>query len=220
MKIVISAGPTREAIDPVRYITNRSTGKMGYALASSAVLRGLDTVLVSGPVNLPAPGGLVRLVSVETAAEMADAMKREAESADIIIMCAAVADYRPKMVSDRKIKKNNSGMFLELEPTEDILQALGSMKRPDQLLVGFAAETDSVEQNALDKMKRKNLDWIAANRVGIPGQGFESDTNAVVLFARDGRRIVLPLDSKERIGRQILDLLLPNGPKELLRDKL
>ena len=196
MRVVISAGPTREAIDPVRFITNRSTGKMGYALAAAAVARGLETVLVSGPVALPRPAGLFRFDSVETAVQMSEVMKLEAAEADLIIMCAAVADFRPKRV------------VLELEPTEDVLLALGSMKRPEQTLVGFAAETDSIEQNALDKMRRKNLDWIAANKVGVPGQGFESENNAVVLYSKNGDKHVLPLDSKSRIAEQILQMIL------------
>ncbi len=208
MRIIISAGPTREAIDPVRFISNRSTGRMGYALASAAIARGYETVLVSGPVALTPPEGLFCLVKVETAAEMAEAMKREAAEADVIIMCAAVADYRPKTVAAQKMKKKTDQLILELEPTEDILLSLGKLKRSNQRLIGFAAETDSVEQYALDKMQRKNLDWIAANRVGIPGQGFESETNAVVLYARTGEKHILPLDSKDRIAEQILEQIL------------
>ncbi len=209
MRIVVSAGPTREAIDPVRFISNRSTGRMGYALAAAAVKRGLETVLVSGPVSLMPPEGVTGFIRVETAAEMADAMKREAVNSDCIIMCAAVADYRPVMTADRKLKKKTDRMILELEPTEDVLLSLGRMKRENQILVGFAAETDSVETYALDKLKRKNLDWIAANRVGIPGEGFESETNAVVLFSRQGEKFVLPLDSKDRIAERILERILP-----------
>ena len=209
MRILVSAGPTREAMDPVRFISNRSTGRMGYALAAAAVKRGLETVLVSGPVALPPPEGLAGFLGIETAAEMAEAMKREASKADCIIMCAAVADYRPVKAADRKLKKKTDRMILELEPTEDILLALGQTKREDQILVGFAAETDSVEAYALDKLKRKNLDWIAANRVGIPGEGFESETNAVVLFSRRGEKFVLPLDSKDRIAERILQRILP-----------
>lgn len=209
MRVLISAGPTREAIDPVRFISNRSTGRMGYALAAASVARGWETVLVSGPIALCAPEGVFRLVRVETAAEMAEAMKREAGEADLIVMCAAVADYRPKTVSPLKMKKKEERMVLELEPTEDILLSLGRMKRPDQILVGFAAETDCVEQYALDKMRRKNLDWIAANRVGIPGEGFESETNAVILCSRTGGQHRLPLDSKDRIAEQIFNCILP-----------
>ena len=132
MRVVISAGPTREAIDPVRFISNRSTGRMGYALAAAAVARGMETVLVSGPVALPPPDGLFRLVRVETAAEMAEAMKREAGEAALIIMCAAVADYRPKVAAAQKMKKKTTELVLELEPTEDILLSLGRRKRADE----------------------------------------------------------------------------------------
>jgi len=207
MRIVISAGPTREPIDPVRFLTNRSTGRMGYALARAAVKRGFETVLVSGPVSLTPPEGLFRLVRVGTAAEMAEAMKREAGFADAVVMCAAVADYRPVNTAERKLKKQDGHLFLELEPTEDILFSLGQMKRPGQILIGFAAETDSVEEYALGKLERKNLDWIAANRVGIPGQGFESETNAVVLFSRQRAKHLLPLASKDLIAGQILSCI-------------
>jgi len=207
MRVVISAGPTREAIDPVRFISNRSTGRMGYALAAAAVARGMETVLVSGPVALPPPDGLFRLVRVETAAEMAEAMKREAGEAALIIMCAAVADYRPKVAAAQKMKKKSVRSMRRLKPSAK-RNLTPNRKRADQLLVGFAAETDSLEQYALEKMRRKNLDWIAANRVGIPGQGFESETNAVVLYARSGEKRVLPLDSKDRIAEQILDIVV------------
>lgn len=209
MKIVISAGPTREPIDPVRFISNRSTGRMGYALAGAAVRRGLETVLVSGPVALTPPEGLSGFVKVDTAAEMAEAMKREALSADYIVMCAAVADYRPAKAAELKLKKKTDAMVLELEPTEDVLLSLGKAKREGQVLIGFAAETNSIEEYALDKLKRKNLDWIAANRVGVPGEGFESETNAVVLFSRQGGKYVLPLDSKDRIAERILMRIIP-----------
>ena len=209
MKIVISAGPTREPIDPVRFISNRSTGRMGYALAGAAVRRGLETVLVSGPVALTPPEGLSGFVKVDTAAEMAEAMKREALSADYIVMCAAVADYRPAKAAELKLKKKTDAMVLELEPTEDVLLSLGRAKREGQVLIGFAAETNSIEEYALDKLKRKNLDWIAANRVGVPGEGFESETNAVVLFSRQGGKYVLPLDSKDRIAERILMRIIP-----------
>lgn len=207
MRIAISAGPTREAIDPIRFLSNRSTGRMGYALAEAAVKRGFETVLVSGPVALTPPEGLHRFIRVVSAAEMAEAMKREAESADAVIMCAAVADYRPVQISGHKIKKQSEHLILELEPTEDILKSLGEQKRADQLLIGFAAESDSAEEYALGKLKRKNLDWIAANRIGVPGEGFEAETNALVLFSKTGERHVLPLDSKANIAEKMLDLI-------------
>ena len=207
MRIVISAGPTREAIDPVRYITNRSTGKMGYAIAEAARERGLQVILVSGPVNLAPPDG-VELIPVESAADMAQAMKKAAENADIIVMAAAVADYRPKQYSTSKVKKSDGDMCIELERTEDILLTLGRNKKPGQLLVGFAAETDDLLKNAQGKLERKNLDFIAANIVGVPGRGFAADTNAVTLIGRDGSKTEFSLQSKRVLAGALLDHLL------------
>ena len=204
MKILINAGPTRESIDPVRFITNHSTGKMGYALASAAVKAGHAVTLVSGPVALTPPDGLVKVVRIITAAEMAEAMKQAFPSADLTILCAAVADYRPKFYSASKLKKRDGGMMLELERTEDIALTLGQLKRPGQLLVGFAAETDDIELNALKKLKAKNFDWVAANRVGIPGSGFGSDTNEVKLFAADGTMTDLGSELKTRLADTLI----------------
>ena len=209
MRIVISAGPTREAIDPVRFITNRSTGKMGYAIARAAVKMNLQTVLVSGPVNLTAPEG-VEFVPVESAAEMAEAMKKAAAGADIIVMAAAVADYRPKQYSTSKVKKSDGDMCIELERTEDILLSLGKNKKPGQILVGFAAETDDLLQNAQGKLERKNLDYIAANIVGVPGRGFGADNNAITLLSRDGSRTEFALQSKEALAESLLKFVLEN----------
>jgi len=204
MKILINAGPTRESIDPVRFITNHSTGKMGYALADAAVKCGHEVILVSGPVHLEPPAGLKQLIRIVTAAEMADTMKRHFPDADLTILCAAVADYRPKHYSSSKLKKQEGGMLLELERTEDIALTLGKLKRPGQLLAGFAAETDEVEQNALKKLKSKNFDWIAANRVGIPGSGFGSDTNTVKLYAADGTMTDLGSELKTRLADRLI----------------
>ena len=209
MRIVISAGPTREAIDPVRFITNRSTGKMGYAIARAAVKMNLQTVLVSGPVNLTPPES-VEFVPVESAAEMAEAMKKAAAGADIIIMAAAVADYRPKQYSASKVKKSDGDMCIELERTEDILLSLGKNKKPGQILVGFAAETDDLLQNAQGKLERKNLDYIAANIVGVPGRGFGADNNAITLLSRDGSRTEFALQSKEALAESLLKFILEN----------
>ena len=209
MRIVISAGPTREAIDPVRFITNRSTGKMGYAIARAAVKMNLQTVLVSGPVNLTAPEG-VEFVPVESAAEMAEAMKKAAADADIIVMAAAVADYRPKQYSTSKVKKSDGDMCIELERTEDILLSLGKNKKPGQILVGFAAETDDLLQNAQGKLERKNLDYIAANIVGVPGRGFGADNNAITLLGRNGSRTEFALQSKEALAESLLKFVLGN----------
>ena len=207
MRIVISAGPTREAIDPVRYITNRSTGKMGYAIAEAAREKGLEVVLVSGPVNLERPEG-VEFIQIESAAEMAQAMKQSAENADIIVMAAAVADYRPKQYSTSKVKKSDGDMRIELERTEDILLSLGKNKNPGQLLVGFAAETDDLLKNAQGKLERKNLDYIAANIVGVPGRGFAADTNAITLIGRDGSQTEFALQSKKDLAASLIDHLL------------
>jgi phosphopantothenoylcysteine decarboxylase/phosphopantothenate--cysteine ligase len=208
MNIVISAGPTREKIDAVRFLSNRSTGKMGYAIAAAAASLGHRVTLVSGPVTLPPPPG-VTLRRVESAADMAAAMHETAPDGDVVIMAAAVADYRPVNPVANKMKKASGNLFLELERTEDILQSLGQAKRPGQLLVGFAAETDDLTANALGKLNRKNLDWIVANDVSRSDRGFGADTNAVTLFCHDGRRIDLPLADKTAIAKQILEYILP-----------
>jgi len=209
MKILVTAGPTREKLDPVRYISNRSSGKMGYAMAAAAVAAGHEVTLISGPVALTPPDG-VQLVKVESAAEMAVAVKTVAAQADMIIMAAAVADYRPCLVSEHKIKKTADRMLVELERTEDILAGLGACKRPHQLLAGFAAETDDVLTYAREKLQRKNLDWMIANDVSQNDRGFESDNNAVVMLAADGRSISLPLTDKRLLATQILRILLDN----------
>lgn len=208
MRVLLSAGPTREAIDPVRYISNRSSGRMGYALAEAAIALGHEVDLVSGPVSLPAPEGLHAFEQVVSAAEMSEAMKRLAPAADLIVMCAAVADYRPANVASSKIKKGADSISLELVKTEDILASLGSLKKPGQTLVGFAAETDDLLQNATVKMMKKNLDWIAANDVSRSDRGFDSGSNAVTLLSRDGRRLDLPLQSKREIANAILSAVL------------
>lgn len=209
MKILISAGPTREAIDPVRFITNHSSGKMGYALAQAAVKRGWQVVLVSGPVDLPRPEGLAEFVQVVSAAEMADAVKSRFPAMDGAILCAAVADYRPVTVSNKKIKKSDDDLILHLERTEDILKTLGTMKNAQQILIGFAAETDDLEANALAKLKKKNLDWIAANKVGVPGRGFQADTNVITLYNAAGEKIELPLTDKASLAEEMLNRIFP-----------
>ena len=203
MRIVISAGPTREAIDPVRYITNRSTGKMGYAIAEAAQKKGLEVVLVSGPVNLERPEG-VEFIQIESAAEMAQAMKQSAENADIIVMAAAVADYRPRQYSSSKVKKSDGDMCIELERTEDILLSLGKNKKPGQILVGFAAETDDLLKNAQGKLERKNLDFIAANSVA---DGFGTDTDTVILLGREGGKNIIGPASKQIVAQKLIDIV-------------
>ena len=205
MRILITAGPTREKIDPVRFISNRSTGKMGYAIAARAAEAGHDVTLISGPVALENPANVKRIF-IESAAEMAEAVHTHAPEADVIIMSAAVADYRPAHPFDSKMKKQPGNLFLELERTEDVLGTVGKNKLPGQLLVGFAAETENLETNALDKLQRKNLDWIIANLVS---DGFGNDTNKVVIFNRDGKRFPLDLEEKGTLAKKIVDLILP-----------
>lgn len=202
-RVLVSAGGTREPIDPVRFIGNRSSGKQGYAVAFEARSRGAEVVIVS-TVKLAAPPG-VRVVSVETAAQMHDAMIAESEAADIIVMSAAVADFRPKVVAGSKIKKQAGAPEVILEPTVDILAALGKAKRANQVLVGFAAETNDLVANAHDKVKRKNLDLIVANDVSAPGVGFEHETNAVTILDRLGGAESIALTDKREIARRVID---------------
>lgn len=204
MKILITAGPTREKIDPVRFITNHSTGKMGYAIADAAIESGHDVILISGPVSI-APPQQAKVINVVSASDMAAAVHEYAPEADVIIMSAAVADYRPAHPQDHKIKKTPGNLTLELERTEDILASLGSVKKDGQLLIGFAAETNDLEGNALKKLQRKNLDWIAAN---LASDGFASDTNKIVLFSRTGEKIPLPAGKKLDVARDMLKKIL------------
>jgi len=201
--ILITAGPTEEPIDPVRFISNRSSGRMGYALARAAAARGADVVLVSGPVRLPSPHG-VRTVQVRTAVEMRDAVIEELERATIIVKAAAVADYHVASVSDQKLKKTATRMSLELDPTPDILAELGQRKG-DRLLIGFAAETENLVEEARRKLKTKNCDMVAANLVGSPGSGFEATDNEVTLVTRTGERIQLPRAPKHEVADWIFD---------------
>jgi phosphopantothenoylcysteine decarboxylase/phosphopantothenate--cysteine ligase len=202
-RIIITAGPTREKIDPVRYITNHSTGKMGYALAEEAVSQGADVILISGPVAMQAPKG-AKIVPVESAEEMYDAVFQYFDESDIVIKTAAVADYRPKVIYDHKVKKQSGEVFLELERTKDILQELGKKKR-HQVLVGFAAETEKVEEYAHKKLLQKNADMIVANNVSAEGAGFGTDTNIVSIYKRDNTSIKLPLMSKRDVAKRILE---------------
>ena len=208
--VLITAGGTREPIDAVRVITNRSSGKQGYALAEEAAARGAQVVLVS-TVERPLPAG-VELIRVETAAEMQDAVMARADWADVIVMAAAVADFRPKAPPDRKIKKDEGVPEIVLEPTHDFLVDLGRQKRADQVLVGFAAETDEVVVNAATKLRRKGLDLIVANDVSAPGTGFEHDTNQVTILAADGAAIEIGLSHKRNIAGAILDAVTDRLP--------
>lgn len=201
--VLVTAGPTREPIDPVRFISNHSSGKMGYAIARAAEYRGADVTLISGPTRIPQPLN-VKNVEIETAQQMHDAVFAHMADADIIIKVAAVADYRPVKAEDRKIKKSTDNMRLELRQNADILKALGKGKT-HQILVGFAAETQDLKQNALKKLAAKNLDLIVGNIVGSKQSGFDVDTNQVTLFFKDGTQEALPLMDKDRVAHTILD---------------
>ena len=201
--MLVTAGPTVERIDPVRYITNRSSGKMGYAIAEAARDRGAEVVLVSGPVNLAAPEG-VEVVNIESSAELCAAVLARGDWADVVIQAAAPADYTPVNVSETKIKKTGAGMMLELKNTTDIAKTLGERKHPGQVLVAFAAETDRVLENAKGKLEKKNADLIVANDVTRPGAGFGVDTNAVTLITRQDEN-ALPVMSKRDVADAILD---------------
>ena len=203
VKVLVTAGPTVERIDPVRYITNRSTGKMGYALAEAARDRGAQVTLVSGPVHLERPAG-VEVVGIESSAQLCEAVLSRGEWADVVIQAAAPADFRPVSVASGKIKKTGAGMMLELENTTDIAAELGRRKRPGQVLVAFAAETDDVLDNARGKLVRKNADLIVANDVSRKDAGFGVDTNAVTLITGDDLR-ALPLMTKREAADGILD---------------
>ncbi len=202
-KILITAGPTREAIDPVRFLTNHSTGKMGYALARIAAMRGADVTLVSGPVQLSVPL-TVKCVNVTTAKEMFDAVRELAPEQEIIIKAAAVADYRPANVSSEKVKKTDGVLSLPLERTDDILQYLGDHKSADQFLCGFSMETEHMLENSRRKLEKKHLDMIVANNVKTEGAGFGTDTNVVTILTKE-TIVELPMMSKEEVAEKILD---------------
>lgn len=187
MKVLITAGPTREYIDPVRFISNRSSGKMGYALAEAALRMNHDVYLISGPVSIKSPPG-AEIQYVETAHEMSNAVKNVFANADLIIMAAAVADYRPLSPAENKIKKSAGKYTLELEATEDILMYIGNQKTSGRILCGFAAETENSEENALAKLYRKNLDWIALNDVSLKNSGFESEYNSIRLISSNSEK--------------------------------
>jgi phosphopantothenoylcysteine decarboxylase/phosphopantothenate--cysteine ligase len=201
--VIITAGPTREKIDPVRYISNHSTGKMGYAIAEEAQKAGAKVLLISGPVSLTPPKG-VQVIMVESAQEMYDEVLSRFAEADIVIKSAAVADYRPKMYVDHKIKKQPGKQVIELERTKDILLDLGQ-KKDKQILIGFAAETDHVEEYAQKKLKAKNADMIVANNLHQEGAGFGTDTNIVTFYKKDGSSKCLPKLSKNEVARKILE---------------
>ncbi|HXJ16623.1 MAG TPA: bifunctional phosphopantothenoylcysteine decarboxylase/phosphopantothenate--cysteine ligase CoaBC [Candidatus Polarisedimenticolia bacterium] len=204
--VLVTAGPTCEDLDPVRFLTNRSSGKMGYAIAEAAVRRGSRVVLVAGPTDLPVPEG-ADWVPVRSTEEMRGAVREHAAGADVIIMAAAVADYRPAAPQSQKLKRGHERLTLELEPTPDILAELGREKGT-RTLVGFAAETTGLAENARAKLARKGADMIVANDVTQEGAGFDADTNIVTLFLRDGREIPLPMLSKFDVANRILDQIV------------
>jgi phosphopantothenoylcysteine decarboxylase/phosphopantothenate--cysteine ligase len=201
--VLITAGPTQEPLDPVRYISNRSSGKMGYALAEVAAARGARVILVSGPVNLAPPRG-VEVIGVRTAIEMREQVMENLPAASIVIKAAAVADFHLSKVPDQKVKKTAARISLELDPTPDILAELGR-KKGDFLLIGFAAETQNVQQEARRKMETKNCDMVVGNYVGGSETGFESDLNEVVLALRTGETIPLPRATKREVAGRIFD---------------
>ncbi len=206
LKVCVTAGPTREAIDPVRFISNRSTGKMGYALAENAMLRGADVTLISGPVNIPEVP-FVNKVRVESARQMYDAVTEAAADADIVVKAAAVADYRPSNVADEKIKKKDGDMSIQLERTDDIIGTLGANKRDGLYLCGFSMETENMLENSEAKLKKKNLDMIVANNVKVDGAGFGTDTNVVTLITKEGIE-ELPIMSKKEVAEEIFSHIL------------
>ncbi|MGH8102873.1 MAG: bifunctional phosphopantothenoylcysteine decarboxylase/phosphopantothenate--cysteine ligase CoaBC [Chthoniobacterales bacterium] len=212
MKFVITAGPTREPIDPIRYLSNRSSGKMGYAIAEAALESGHDVLLISGPVNLNPPPG-AKVISILTSDEMYDAVHDHLHACDVLVMCAAVADYKPAKVSAQKIKKRHAPLLLELIPTRDIL---ASVAKPDRqfLLVGFAAETNDLEEYAQKKLRQKNCDLIVANNVLT---GIDSDENEVTIFSRTGEQQRISRAPKKNIARALVKLFLNSCEKRLTK---
>ncbi len=209
IKVLVTAGATREKVDPVRFFTNRSTGKMGYAFAEAARDRGAEVILVSGKTSLEAPEG-VELISVESAQEMYDAVMSRFDEMDVVVKAAAVADYRPAQVYGHKLKKGDGPLTIEMARTKDILKTLGERKK-HQFLIGFAAESENVEENARRKIESKNADMIVANHILQDGAGFEGDTNIVTLFDRNGKICDLPMLSKRAVADRIWDEALSKG---------
>ena len=205
MRFLITAGPTREPIDPVRYISIRSSGKMGYAIAEAALTEGHDVTLISGPASVEPPRN-ANLLPVSTSDEMFEAVHRYADKCDICVLCAAVADYKPANVSSTKIKKRDAKFSLELVPTQDILDSLGHKQDRQFVLVGFAAETDHVEENAAKKLRAKNCDIIVANDVSSADSGMESDANEVIILFRNGEREKISRAPKKNIARELVKI--------------
>ena len=209
---MISAGPTQESLDPVRYITNHSSGKQGYAIAKAAKRMGAEVTLVSGPVHLPIPEG-VKPVFVTSAQEMFTAMKEESVQADYIIMAAAVADYRPAVAAQDKIKKTGEDLVLKMVRNPDILAWIGQHKAPNQIVCGFAMETRDLDQNAREKMIKKNCDLLIANNLKTPGAGFQTDTNVVTIMTQDH------LEHLPKIAKEDLGVLILKTMKEIEKER-
>jgi len=212
VKFLVTAGPTREPIDPVRYILNRSSGKMGYAIAEAALDAGHEVILISGPVSLQSPRA-AKLVSVSTSDEMFDAVHRDVDKCDICVLCAAVADYKPASVSPTKIKKRSENLSLELIPTRDILDSLGHWHDRRFLVVGFAAETNDVEKNAGRKLLEKNCDIMIANDVSSAKWGMESDKNKVTIFFQNGEQQEICRAPKKIIARALVKIFQDSATK-------
>jgi phosphopantothenoylcysteine decarboxylase / phosphopantothenate---cysteine ligase len=208
-KVIVTAGPTRESIDPVRVVTNRSSGKMGYRVAESAWERGAEVVLITGPVSLPDPTG-VTVRRVESTQEMEDAVRSELPAADVLVMAAAPADYRPSSPSEGKRPRVDGALAIPMEPTGDVLDATRGVRKPGSMIVGFALETGDALAKGLAKLERKGLDLIVVNDALEPGAGFEKDTNRVALLGRDGTRQILPLQSKREVADAIFDIVEQN----------
>lgn len=206
MKVLITAGPTQESLDPVRYITNHSTGKMGYALANCAMLRGAKVTLVTGPTNLKRPP-FVNVIEIKSAKEMFDAVTSYGDEQDVIIKAAAVADYTPAVVSEEKVKKADGELQIDLKRTQDILKHLGEHKKPNQFLCGFSMETENMLENSRKKLTKKNLDMIVANNLKVAGAGFGTDTNVVTIITKDGE-LQLDIMSKTDVANCILDEIM------------
>ena len=212
MRFLITAGPTREPMDPVRYISNRSSGKMGYAIAEAALDAGHDVVLISGPVNL-APPRNAQFISAGTSDEMFKAVHRHARESDICVLCAAVADYKPAKVSTAKIKKRREKVSLELIPTRDVLDSLGRRQDRQFLVVGFAAETSDVEENAERKLREKDCDIVVANDVSSADSGMDSDLNEVTILFRNGERHKILRTQKTIIARELVKVFAKSATK-------
>ena len=208
MRVLITAGPTYERIDPVRFIGNHSTGKMGFALAEAFADRGFDVLLIAGPVHIVAVNPAIKRIDVVSADDMYRAVMQHFAENDVAVFCAAVADFTPTVAADHKIKRKTDDLVIRLKPTQDIAAAAGRQKRQGQFIVGFALETDDEEANAVDKMHRKNLDMIVLNSLNDQGAGFGYDTNKVTVIERNGRRTDLPLQSKTEVARRIVEAVV------------